>query len=48
MSDSNQELEKLFGDRKYPKKVMFKRLYGYFKDQRVRLFVAFILIKFIF
>ncbi len=43
MSDSNQELEKLFGDRKYPKKVMFKRLYGYFKDQRVRLFVAFIL-----
>ena len=40
MSESDQKLEKLFGDRKYPKKIMLKRLYGYFKDQRIKLFIA--------
>ena len=39
----NKELEKLFGDRKYPKRVLFKRLYRYFKNERLKIFLAFIL-----
>ena len=43
MGNSNPELEKLFGDHKYPKKVMFKRLYSYFKDERLEIFIAVVL-----
>lgn len=40
---SVEELEKLFGDQKYPKRELFKRLYGYFKDEVWKIIFAFIL-----
>lgn len=40
---SSEELEKLFGDRKYPKRELFKRLYSYFKDEVWKIILAFIL-----
>ena len=40
---SVEELEKLFGDQKYPKRELFKRLYSYFKDEVWKIIFAFIL-----
>ena len=46
MAGYNPDLDKLFGDRKYPRKQLFKRLYSYFKDQRAKLFLAIALMIF--